>query len=179
MRKEAIAEAIAAWRDGGVQAVVWDRAGEHRGLVVRQPSLKLVEQPPYPPELNPVARVIEELRRAVEGKLYTSLDLEVAALEAELQTLAADLEHVKRLTGWHWFVDAVESLSENTAPRSWVGVRPSDENDRWPACRRQTRPLAQASPTGAPRRRESAAARSAHTPRRRTAPGCRSEAVGH
>lgn len=115
MRKEAIAEAVEAWRAAGVQGVVWDRAGGHRSLLVRQLGLKLVEQPSYSPELNRAERVIEELRRGVEGKLYASLELKVAAVEAELRALAADPERIKRLTGWHWFVDAVESLSDNTA----------------------------------------------------------------
>ena len=39
---DTVHEAVEAWRDAGVQAVVWDRAGGHRSLVVRKLGVKLV-----------------------------------------------------------------------------------------------------------------------------------------
>lgn len=114
MKKEAVAEQVQAWHKGGVEAVVWDRSGGHRSRHVRgvaqQLGMKLVEQPPYAPELNPAERVFEELRRAVEGRLYPDLDAKVAAVEVALQQLAADPERVKSLTAWSWICQAYDAL---------------------------------------------------------------------
>ena len=112
MKGAAIAEALEHWRVQGIEAVVWDRAGGHRGPDVRHVDIALIEQPPAAPELNPAERVFEELRRAVEGDLYATIDAKVAAVERELQALASDPERVKRLAGWSWIRDACAQLSE-------------------------------------------------------------------
>jgi hypothetical protein len=44
--------------------------------------------------------VFEELRRKVEGKVYGDIETKKAAIERELQQLAAYPEKVKSLTGW-------------------------------------------------------------------------------
>lgn len=120
MKKEAVAEQVKEWHKAGVQAVVWDRSGGHRSLHVRdvaqQLGVKLVQQPPYAPELNPAERVFEELRRAVEGPLYADLNAKVAAVETALLQLAADPQRVKSLTAWRWIQQAYDALpSSNTA----------------------------------------------------------------
>jgi transposase len=112
MKGESIAEAVQHWRNQGIEAVVWDRASGHRSPDVRQVGLALIEQPPAAPELNPAERVFEELRRAVEGEPYASLEAKVAAVERELQALAADPERVKRLAGWRWIHDARAHLPQ-------------------------------------------------------------------
>jgi hypothetical protein len=55
-------------------------------------------------------RVFEELRRAVEGELYATLEEKVALVERELQALAVEPERVKRLAGWQWIRDAYAQL---------------------------------------------------------------------
>ena len=113
-RKESVVEAVRTWAAGGLRAVVWDGAASHRARLVRDQAqargLALVGLPPASPELNPAERVFEELRRAVEGRVYGTLDAKVAAVERELQALAADPARVQRLTGWAWIRDAVAQL---------------------------------------------------------------------
>lgn len=70
----------------------------------------LIEQPPASPELNPAARVFEELRRVVEGKVDATLAEKVDAVQAEPARLAADPERVRRLTGWGWIDVAIRQL---------------------------------------------------------------------
>ena len=111
MKGAAIAEAVQAWQEQGLEAVVWDGASGHRGPEVRQVGVTLVAQPPAAPELQPAERVFEELRRVVEGHVYASLDEKVAAVERELQALAADPARVKSLAGWHWIQEAWAALS--------------------------------------------------------------------
>ena len=50
-----------------------------------------VVQPPYAPELNPVERFFRELLRAVEGRVYPTL-----------QAWLADPARVRQLCGWGW-----------------------------------------------------------------------------
>lgn len=112
MKGAAIAEAVQQWHEQGIEAVVGDRASAHRSPEVRQVGLALIEQPPAAPELNPAERVFEEVRRAVEGAPYASLDAKVAAVEQALQALAADPARVKRLVDWQWIRDARAHLPE-------------------------------------------------------------------
>ena len=91
-------------------ALVWDRAPSHRDATVRAVGLPLIAQPPYAPELNPAERVFEELRAAIEGVVYPTIDAKVAAVEAILQELDADPRRVTSLTGWQWIADTLSQL---------------------------------------------------------------------
>src|SRR5215467_9218911 len=67
MRQEQLLPALTAWE---LPALVWDGAGAHRGKQLASVATKRVFLPPYSPELNPVERVFEEIRRRVEGRVY-------------------------------------------------------------------------------------------------------------
>ena len=117
MRKEAVAATVAAWQAAGISALVWDGAPSHRAKVVRAVGVTLLIQPPAAPELNPAERVFQELRRAVEGLVYATLGEKVAAVEAELATLAADPARLRRLAGWDWIAATLTQLpAEYPAP---------------------------------------------------------------
>ena len=113
MKSEEIAKVVVHWQARGIEIMVWGRAPGHRGKEVKKVGVKLIEQPPYSPELNPSERVFEELRRKVEGKVYGDIEAKKAAIERELQQLAADPEKVKSLTGWTWIRQSVDSLSNS------------------------------------------------------------------
>ena len=74
-----------------------------------------VVQPPYAPELNPVERFFRELRRAIEGKVYPTLQAKQDALEPVLNAWQADPdpERVRRLCGWEWIREALKDLSDD------------------------------------------------------------------
>jgi len=93
-----------------VEAVVWDGASSHRHELVRGVGMPLIGLPPYSPELNPAERVIEEVRRWVEGKVYPSLEDKVAAVEAYLTELESNPDRVRGLAGWDWIEDAIQRL---------------------------------------------------------------------
>jgi transposase len=52
--------------------------------------MPLIVLPPYSSELNPVERVFEEVRRAIEGKAY-------ATLEDKMTAVAEFLTHLEYL----------------------------------------------------------------------------------
>jgi hypothetical protein len=103
------------WQEKAVAAVVWDRAGGHRTRVVREMGLPLIEQPAGSPELNPAERIFEELRRAIEGRLYATIEEKVAAVEHELAALAADPARIRSLAGWPWITEACQALPLHAA----------------------------------------------------------------
>jgi transposase len=107
MRQEHLVPALKEWE---LHGVIWDRASSHRGKQTAQLPIQPIFQPSYSPELNPVERVFEELRREIEGRIYPSLAAKQLAVDQVLQELASDPERVKRLVGWHWICTAFESL---------------------------------------------------------------------
>jgi DDE superfamily endonuclease len=117
MRKEAIAPVVAAWQAAGIAALVWDGAPAHRARLVRAVGTTLLTQPAAAPELNPAERVFQELRRAVEGLIYATLEEKVVAVERELTALAADSARLRRLVGWDWIAESLAQLpTEYPAP---------------------------------------------------------------
>ena len=117
LRKEAVAPAVEDWKADGIGALVWDGAPSHRARLVRAAGPPLVALPAAAPELNPAERVFQELRRAVEGLVYATLDDKVAAVERELAALAADPARLRSLAGWGWIADNLARLpAENPAP---------------------------------------------------------------
>jgi transposase len=114
MKKEAIATVVSEWQRAGLRAVVWDGAASHRARIVRELGLPLIIQPPAAPELNPAERVFEELRRAVEGRTYPTIEAKMAVVDQELQALAAEPDRVRRLTGWAWIAEALTPFMVNS-----------------------------------------------------------------
>ena len=117
MKKEAIATVVANWQQVGLTALVWDGAASHRARLVREVGLPLITQPPAAPELNPAERVFEELRRAIEGRSYPTIEAKMAVVERELAALAAlaaDPVRIRRLTGWGWIADALSPFMVNS-----------------------------------------------------------------
>ena len=69
-----------------------------------------VVQPPHAPARNPVERFFRELRRAIEGRVYPTLQAKQEALEPVLEAWQADPKRVKRLCGWPWIRKALKNL---------------------------------------------------------------------
>ncbi len=107
MKQADLVPVLQAWSP---DALIWDGAVSHRGQHVAQLPLKRIFLPPYSPELNPVERIFEEVRRHVEGRLYASLADKQAAVERFLQQLADDTPRVRQLVGWAWLCDALTNL---------------------------------------------------------------------
>lgn len=114
MRAEHLPRPLGWLREQGVAALVWDGAPSHRDQTVRSVGLPLVSLPPYSPELNPAERLFEEVRRQVEGRVYTTLDDKAEAVDAYLEQLDADPARVRSLCGWDWLTTALDALPAQT-----------------------------------------------------------------
>lgn len=107
MNQEHIKPVLEQWQ---LDCVVWDGAGSHRGKTLKDLSTKRVFLPAYSPELNPAERVFEEIRRRVEGRIYTDLKAKRDEAEEYLKALETDPERVKQLCGWDWLQEALAQL---------------------------------------------------------------------
>ena len=81
--------------------------------MARSVGLSTIVQPPYSPELNPAAPVIEEVRRWVEGRIFGSMEEKVKAVDAQLSELRSEPERVRSLAAWDSIEDNVRRF---TAP---------------------------------------------------------------
>jgi DDE superfamily endonuclease len=76
-----------------------DQAGWHRSkeLIVPE-NIRLIEQPAYSPEVNPVEHLWEELReKYLHNRLFSSLDLLVEVLCQGLNELTEDKERLRSM----------------------------------------------------------------------------------
>jgi hypothetical protein len=106
-RAAPIEDTLAAWtRD----AVVWDGHGAYTASLQANLPIVRVRLPAYSPVLNPAERVLQELRRRVEGRVYASVAEKRAVADARLPKLAADPARVRQLCGWDWLTAAIEAL---------------------------------------------------------------------
>jgi transposase len=89
--------------------VVWGCAAFPKGKAVGEVGLRRVYQLPYAPEVNPAERILEEVRRWVEGRRYESIEATKAAVEEMLRRLEAEGK-VSSLVGWRYICQALHAL---------------------------------------------------------------------
>jgi putative transposase len=79
-----------------------DQAGWHRSKELSVPeNIRLIEQPAYSPEVNPVEHLWEELReKDLHNKIFPSLDPLIEVLCQGLNELADDTERVSSMMGF-------------------------------------------------------------------------------
>jgi transposase len=91
--------------------VVLDGAPSHRSEKIEHPeNVSLLELPPYSPELDPAERWFEEFRRKLSNMTFESVALIQEALTRTLSPYWEEPALLKRLTGYPWWVEVVESL---------------------------------------------------------------------
>lgn len=82
--------------------LILDGAGSHRSEGVGYGEMEKEVLPPYSPELNPVERFFQELRRELKNKVYESYEEVEKAVEELFKRYLANPEAVKKLTNFHW-----------------------------------------------------------------------------
>lgn len=83
-------------------ALILDGAGSHRSEKIEYGEIEKELLPPYSPELNPVERFFQELRRELKNKVYESYEEVEQAVSELFKSYLARPEAVKRLTNFHW-----------------------------------------------------------------------------
>jgi transposase len=91
--------------------VVLDGAPSHRSeRIVYPKNISFLRLPPHSPELNPVERWFQEFRRTLSNKAFESVALIQDALSETLRPYWETPPLLKRLTGYSWWVKAVEEI---------------------------------------------------------------------
>jgi hypothetical protein len=91
--------------------MVLDGAPSHTSGEIRLPeNVSLLRLPSYSPELNPVERWFQEFRRALSNRIFETVELLQGALSDTLELYWKDPAHLRRLVGFSWWVEAIESL---------------------------------------------------------------------
>jgi putative transposase len=79
-----------------------DQAGWHQAKTLVIPeNIRLIKQPPYSPELNPVEHIWDDIReKFFHNRIFSSLDILTDTLCYALNTLADDSQRVKSMTNF-------------------------------------------------------------------------------
>lgn len=86
--------------------VVWDNAPCHRPRIHREiQGLIVIFLPPYSPELNPVERFFEELRKATANRIFKTIAEQEKAIENKLNKITDNVGAMKQLLGYGWILD--------------------------------------------------------------------------
>lgn len=94
--------------------LVMDQASFHSTRHLKIPEgLHLLFLPPRSPELQPAERLWPATNEAIVNRRFESLDDLEEATVKRCQVLLNRQEFVRSLTGFHWWLDAVEPLSVN------------------------------------------------------------------
>jgi transposase len=89
--------------------MIVDGAGAHR-LEAANERLELSQLPPYSPELNPVERLFQELRRRLKFRVFETLDEAEDYVSQALQEFLKNAEQVKSLTLYPYIKYAQSNL---------------------------------------------------------------------
>lgn len=82
--------------------IIFDGAGSHKSKEVDYGSLEKELLPPYSPELNPVERFFQELRRSLKNKVFDNYEAVEQAVEETFRNYLEKPEAIKRLTKFSW-----------------------------------------------------------------------------
>ncbi len=88
--------------------MVADGAAAHR---LETERIELVKLPPYAPELNPVERFFEELRKELEYCIFEDLDEAESYITVKLQKYFEQPERVRKLTLYPYIKYAQPNLN--------------------------------------------------------------------
>ncbi len=91
--------------------MIVDGAGAHRLESETEQRVELSQLPPYSPELNPVERLFQELRRELKFRVFETLGEAEECVSEVLRKFLNDNERVKRLTLYPYIRYAQSSLN--------------------------------------------------------------------
>ena len=81
----------------------------HRSFQIERPAnMSFLRLPRYSPELDPAERWFQEFRRSLSNRAFESVALIQDALSQTLRPYWERPSLLKRLTGYSWWVQAVE-----------------------------------------------------------------------
>ncbi|MBD3184743.1 hypothetical protein GF312_20850, partial [Candidatus Poribacteria bacterium] len=71
-------------------------------------GINSIPLPAYSPELNPVERFFQELRRKIANRIFDSLEELEDTLSEALEEYFHDAEKVRELCAYPWFIKQIQ-----------------------------------------------------------------------
>lgn len=101
-----------------IHVIIYDGAGFHHrdGHPDLPPNLRIINLPPYSPELNPVEKLWDILRDAICNRIFSTIEELQVALTAKLRTYWEDAGNVRRLLGNGWLLAQANDIGLSVLP---------------------------------------------------------------
>lgn len=100
----------------GAIGVVLDSSGSHHSGHVSWPrGMHPLYLPRYSPELNPAEQIFRHLRKILSNRIFTTLDELQTALIDALQHFWEHPTVLMQLTGYPWWIEAVETTLSSSS----------------------------------------------------------------
>ncbi len=80
------------------------------GRISLPENVSLLGLPSYSPELNPVERWFQQFRRTLSNRTFETIELLQEAITKALKPYWEEPKRLQQLTGFSWWVEAVERL---------------------------------------------------------------------
>jgi hypothetical protein len=89
--------------------IVVDGASSHVSKELQIPeNMRLLQLPPYSPELNPCENIWDDLREKLfPNRVYSSMEEVKRQLEVGLPAFSADSSRIQSMTGRDWIINAI------------------------------------------------------------------------
>ena len=90
--------------------IVWDNAAFHKSKKLEDENLTIIFLPSYSPELNPVERFFQEIRKVTANQIFESIDQQEKLIEQALGNYMKNKESIKQLCGYKWIIDGWNNI---------------------------------------------------------------------
>lgn len=91
--------------------IVWDNASFHKSKKLENQDLSIKFLPSYSPELNPVERFFQEMRKVTANRIFENINAQEVLIEQALNNWMNNEKSIKNLCGYNWILDAWNKCS--------------------------------------------------------------------
>jgi len=89
--------------------IIWDNAPFHKSSYLKRKNMTLAFLPSYSPQLNPIERFFEEIRKITANRIFKDgIDELSKILEEGTVKLKEDKSAIKSLTAYDWIIEQWE-----------------------------------------------------------------------
>ena len=86
--------------------VVWDNAPFHKKKELHaMRDITPIFLPSYSPQLNPVERFYEEIRKSTANRVFQSIDIQEKIIAKDIALWMSDTQKTKHLCGYSWILE--------------------------------------------------------------------------
>ena len=89
--------------------IIGDNAGFHRSKQLENEDLSIIFLPSYSPQLNPVERFYQEMRKVTANQIFENIEVQENLIEKALVDWMNNNEKVKNLCAYDWIIEAWKS----------------------------------------------------------------------